>query len=190
MKLLLFYFVLGITTRGAFTQSDSCVGRCNDSLDPSQSCQCNTACSNHNDCCDDYLEVCQDDALSCSNKCGSSYEPSLPCQCNTECPQHNNCCPDFDQECGGGGGDGTCAGKCGSGYNPSLQCQCNTECPQHSNCCPDYDQECGGGGGGSLSDADLLELSEMLIRSLFNYCLFVCITKQDEDPSESRSVAL
>ena len=60
-----------------------------------------------------------------------------------------------------------------SEYDPSLQCQCNTECPQHSNCCPDYDQECGGGGGGSLSDADLLELSEMLIRSLIDYCLFV-----------------
>ena len=64
-----------------------------------------------------------------------------------------------------------------SGYDPSLQCQCNTECPQHSNCCPDYDQECGGGGGGSLSDADLLELSEMLIRSLIDYCLFVSQNK-------------
>ena len=61
-------------------------------------------------------------------------------------------------------GDGSCAGKCDQAYDPGLQCQCNAECGQHNNCCPDFDTECGTGGGGSLSDADLMELSEMLIR--------------------------
>ena len=61
-------------------------------------------------------------------------------------------------------GDGSCAGQCGQAYDPGLACQCNSECGQHGNCCPDYDTECGSGGGGSLSDADLMELSEMLIR--------------------------
>ena len=61
-------------------------------------------------------------------------------------------------------GDGSCAGQCDQAYDPGLSCQCNSECGQHGNCCPDYDTECGSGGGGSLSDADLMELSEMLIR--------------------------
>ena len=58
----------------------------------------------------------------------------------------------------------SCAGKCEQGYDPGLACQCNTECAQHANCCPDYDHECGTWGGGGLSDADIMELSEMLIR--------------------------
>ena len=48
-------------------------------------------------------------------------------------------------------------------YDPSLPCECNDKCGQYGNCCPDYDEECGGGGGGSLSDQDLIVLSEMLL---------------------------
>jgi len=124
MKICINYslcLVLSIYTQAIFAQSNSCVGRCDDPLDTSQPCQCNTACESHNDCCDDYWSQCQGQSQSCAGKCGAGYEPSLPCQCNDKCPQYGNCCPDFNQECGGGGGDG------------------------------------------SLSDSELIELSEMLI---------------------------
>ena len=38
-----------------------------DSYDSSYPCQCNTACSSHSDCCDDYTSVCQQ---SCRGRCG------------------------------------------------------------------------------------------------------------------------
>lgn len=63
----------------------------------------------------------------------------------------------------------TCSGKCGANYNPSLPCQCNDQCSQHGNCCQDYDDECGGGStGGTLSNAELLELSELMIGADIN----------------------
>jgi hypothetical protein len=48
-------------------------------------------------------------------------------------------------------------------YDPDLPCECNDKCAQYGNCCPDYDDECDGGAGGSLSNEDLIVLSEMLI---------------------------
>ena len=64
-------------------------------------------------------------------------------------------------ECGGQ--VDSCQDKCSAGYDPALACQCNSECPQHGNCCPDYDDQCGGGSSGQLTDADLQELSELLL---------------------------
>ncbi|XP_045138291.1 poly(U)-specific endoribonuclease-like [Portunus trituberculatus] len=88
--------VLLLLSAGALGQS--CVGRCgvNDGV---SSCQCNSVCSNFNDCCDDYIAVC----LSCKDRCGESYLQSKPCQCNDKCGSHSNCCDDYDELCGGGG---------------------------------------------------------------------------------------
>ena len=55
------------------------------------------------------------------------------------------------------------ANNVGGKIELNLQCECNDKCGQYGNCCPDYDEECGGGGGGSLSDQDLIVLSEMLL---------------------------
>ncbi|GAB6024085.1 hypothetical protein CHUAL_008799 [Chamberlinius hualienensis] len=38
--------------------SDSCAGRCGNPYDSSQTCQCNTACGDHSDCCADYSTQC------------------------------------------------------------------------------------------------------------------------------------
>ncbi|KAK7091884.1 hypothetical protein V1264_009506 [Littorina saxatilis] len=38
--------------------SATCSGRCNAGLDHSKSCQCNTACTWHHDCCTDYSSLC------------------------------------------------------------------------------------------------------------------------------------
>jgi len=89
---------------GVSSNSDSCDGRCDDPYDSSYSCQCNTACATHNDCCDDYSSVCTGESSTCHGKCGAGYDPSLPCQCNDKCTQYGNCCSDYDEECGGGGG--------------------------------------------------------------------------------------
>jgi len=94
-------WLLGSLTMGMSLLSDdnSCEGRCDDSYDSSYPCQCNTACSSHNDCCDDYPSVCQQ---SCRGRCGANYDHDLPCQCNDKCSQYDNCCPDYEEECGGG----------------------------------------------------------------------------------------
>ncbi|XP_041372098.1 poly(U)-specific endoribonuclease-like [Gigantopelta aegis] len=42
----------------------SCVGRCNDPLDNTKPCQCNSHCVQYNDCCDDYHDVCGQGSLS------------------------------------------------------------------------------------------------------------------------------
>jgi len=83
------FFVIALVSKGITAQSESCVGRCDDPLDTSFPCQCNHACTNHGDCCDDYLTVC-DSASSCGGRCGSAYIPGLSCQCNSECGQHSN----------------------------------------------------------------------------------------------------
>ena len=76
------------------------------------------------------------------------------------CLSHGDCCGDYLTECGEGD---SCRDKCSAGYDPSLACQCNSECPQHGNCCPDYEDQCGGGASGQLTDAELQQLSELLL---------------------------
>merc|ERR1719427_579193 len=88
------------------SSGQSCEGRCDDAFDSSFVCQCNDACGNHQDCCDDYLDVCGGGQNSCKGKCGAAYDPNLPCECNDQCSQYGNCCPDYGAECGGSGGDG------------------------------------------------------------------------------------
>ena len=68
----------------------------NTALDPSSSCQCNDACHEFNDCCDDFSLVCG----SCYGRCNAGYDASQPCQCNDKCEEYNNCCEDKDAICG------------------------------------------------------------------------------------------
>jgi len=100
--MLLTLLTLFILSSGTFAQS--CQGRCDDPFDPNETCQCNTACSSHNDCCSDYGEICLGNSNSCKGRCDDGYDPSLACQCNTQCSSHHNCCPDYNQECQGQGG--------------------------------------------------------------------------------------
>jgi len=86
------------------TSGDSCDGRCDDHYDSDYSCQCNSACGNHGDCCSDYGEICLGQTLSCAGKCGANYNPNDACQCNDRCSEFGNCCSDYDSECGGSTG--------------------------------------------------------------------------------------
>ncbi|MEM9463684.1 MAG: trypsin-like serine protease [Myxococcota bacterium] len=76
----------------------SCEGRCGD-YDASLSCQCDDACTQYNDCCDDKAELCDapppppppDPTLSCQNNCGGN---AGQCWCDNACVQYNDCCED------------------------------------------------------------------------------------------------
>ena len=80
---------------------NSCAGRCGIAgTNSSLPCQCNPSCVNFNDCCGDFLELCN----SCKGRCNAAYDTKWPCQCNSQCslPANNNCCPDINDECQGG----------------------------------------------------------------------------------------
>lgn len=66
-------------------------------LDPNSSCQCNDACVEYNDCCDDYAFLCG----SCYDRCDAGYDQTFPCQCNDNCEEYNNCCKDKNDICQG-----------------------------------------------------------------------------------------
>lgn len=38
--------------------SASCKGRCDEKYDPDNECHCNSKCSDHNNCCEDYTDLC------------------------------------------------------------------------------------------------------------------------------------
>jgi len=96
-----FFFLLN---SAALSRGQSCEGLCDTPYDSSLPCQCNSACGNHNDCCNDYEDVCLGDLLKCAGRCGANYDSSLPCQCNDRCQEFGNCCSDYDDECGGSSG--------------------------------------------------------------------------------------
>ena len=76
---------------------DSCEGRCGE-FDPAASCQCDEACTQFGDCCDDIEEVCSapppPDPNSCveSNACGGQAPGG--CFCDEACTQFGDCCAD------------------------------------------------------------------------------------------------
>jgi len=82
----------------------SCQSRCGDSFDGSMSCQCNTACETHSDCCSDYYTICKSSSDSCSGRCGDNLDNSYSCQCNSYCERYGDCCSDYEKECTDAGG--------------------------------------------------------------------------------------
>ena len=69
---------------------DSCYGRCNFTFDNGKPCQCDTKCSDNNDCCDDYIELCVAGAAICGDgECESPDESLLTCplDCGTPVDQ-------------------------------------------------------------------------------------------------------
>ena len=80
----------------------TCQGRCFERNNRNQTCQCNTACLNHNDCCDDFQDLCQTQQRgqsSCEGKCFERFDRKKSCQCNAGCDNFQNCCSDFKTVC-------------------------------------------------------------------------------------------
>ncbi len=83
----------------------SCAGRCNE-YSPSASCQCDGACGDNDDCCDDLAMQCQDatepsmpSGPSCVDLCGSSASPDGTCFCDEGCLEFMDCCDDYTAAC-------------------------------------------------------------------------------------------
>lgn len=73
-------------------QAVGCYGRYNSSLP----CQCNGACAQYGNCCDDFVSTC---ATCEAIGCWKGFDRNLPCQCNSQCSRYNNCCGDFNTLC-------------------------------------------------------------------------------------------
>ena len=81
---------------GGGNPGGSCEGRCG-TFNPTQSCQCDDACAQFGDCCDDIEEVCSGgpvDPNSCvqNNACGAQAPGG--CFCDPACTQFGDCCAD------------------------------------------------------------------------------------------------
>jgi len=78
----------------------SCEGRCG-GYDPMLSCQCDDACDEYDDCCEDEALVCdppppQPQPDSCVAACGGN---AGACWCDTLCFLYGDCCGDFAEQC-------------------------------------------------------------------------------------------
>ena len=139
-------------------------------------CQCDSQCSQYNNCCNDYDDVCDGDdggstdVEDCDNGVdddGDGYVDcdDFDCNCGSEiCDDGIDNdgdsyidCDDFncssDPACGGSG-TGSCAEYGCVEYTPSNTCQCNALCSQYNNCCDDYEDVCGGGDDGGSTDTE------------------------------------
>jgi len=75
---------------------------------PGESCACNSACTKHGNCCEDYLDVCN----GADHKTPPAWAPKSckvlgcgekgvlgSCSCNAECVDYHDCCKDYHEEC-------------------------------------------------------------------------------------------
>ncbi len=114
---------LGVPSKEEYFRADknSCAGHCN-SYDPapgsSPECFCDVDCLDADDCCHDYVPVCNPDGSagtggargdggtgSCKGHCGSELPvPGDPeCYCDSLCVEGGDCCPDYPQVCADAG---------------------------------------------------------------------------------------
>lgn len=112
---------------------------------------------------------------SCVGRCGNK-DTAQPCQCNSACETYGDCCSDYSDICY------SCQDRCSESYLSSKPCQCNDECSSHGNCCTDYDSVCA--GGGSVTDAQLRELTEALLAAdVNNVGILLTVDRQGEGTS-------
>jgi hypothetical protein len=79
-------------TRNSAT-ADSCQLACGGA---SQGCYCDSACTQHGDCCADYTGFCVDNtpsAWTCLNRCGQAFTGQ--CFCDAACVNFGDCCEDY-----------------------------------------------------------------------------------------------
>ena len=116
----------GLKTHCGLVVPDSCVNRCG-LYDGEAPCQCDPACKEQEDCCDDLCEACSDQEIFeslCANTCAKydtcgSFEFDNECQCDDYCLLQGDCCLDYCDTCGNDElceetvdacGDGDCSG--------------------------------------------------------------------------------
>ncbi|WP_428266182.1 S8 family serine peptidase [Haliangium sp.] len=78
----------------------SCEGRCGQ-FDSTAECQCDDACTQFGDCCDDKAELCdgpQPGPDTCFQACGV-FDSGRDCQCDSACSFFGDCCADLNDFC-------------------------------------------------------------------------------------------
>ncbi|XP_072017875.1 extracellular serine proteinase-like [Amphiura filiformis] len=78
---------------------DTCMTRCNSSMDVNRACQCDAECSDRDDCCEDYPNLCWNNEPTCIDRCGDYNNVSYPCQCDEDCWSRMDCCHDYVTLC-------------------------------------------------------------------------------------------
>ncbi|CAK0798869.1 unnamed protein product [Prorocentrum cordatum] len=141
---------------------------CDVPFDPLRACQCNDECAEHDNCCDDFVDICStargadetppppggDPDASCAKFGCIGFVKENPCQCNAGCQQRDSCCGDFNRVCAPeesegppeAAADSPPEGSCEefgcSPFDADRPCQCNADCYQYDSCCPDFQKVC------------------------------------------------
>lgn len=117
MKGVVIFAILGLSAalsnRGLLGQTPitdhSCVDHCGEQHS-SGHCYCQSDCVSFNDCCDDFTDVCPDDAygssngssnaeiFSCQGQCHGQHK-SGQCWCDEACTNSGDCCTDVTEVC-------------------------------------------------------------------------------------------
>lgn len=135
----------------------TCKDNCGKFMGNAAPCNCDKACKQYGDCCQDYDQLCGSAGGTCKDKCGQ-YIAKDPCFCDEACVDNGDCCPDYDKLCGGSSGADTstaadtssCAPKCAGkncGDDDGCGGKCNGPCPGGGAC--NASKTCVGGTGGS-----------------------------------------
>ncbi len=149
----------------------SCKDKCGKFLGNSSPCNCDDACKDYGDCCQDYDTLCGggggtapagsckgSDCAENSKGVGADGKPAA-CYCDDICTKSGDCCADKEQYCSGGGGGDTssaadvssCTAKCAGkkcGDNDGCGGKCSGTCDNGGVC--SAAKTC---TGGSTSDA-------------------------------------
>ncbi len=126
----------------------TCKDNCGKFLGNNAPCNCDTACKQYGDCCQDYDALCGGGGgggaeNSCQDKCGKFIGDKAPCNCDDQCAEYDDCCPDYEKLCGEGGGGGggadaeTCVPKCSGktcGADDGCGGKCSGTCPNGGVC--------------------------------------------------------
>jgi hypothetical protein len=152
---------------------DGAVNRCSQ-WDNSWPCNCDDACTQYGDCCEDACDVCAigcpELGTSCAGACGTvAPDNGLACSCDVDCTGAG-CCNDACQQCGFDCPEPECTDACSLGATGCSSAteqwtcltgadgcaeQVATDCGALDKVCDEATGTCvtAGGGGGGGADA-------------------------------------
>ncbi|XP_028329069.1 proteoglycan 4a [Gouania willdenowi] len=94
----LMLILLGLVATSVSAGPGSCSGRCGEVFLRGQRCACDVKCLQHNECCQDFKDVCST-AKSCRGRCGDTWRRGQSCDCHPLCVRFNTCCHDYQLHC-------------------------------------------------------------------------------------------
>lgn len=134
---------------GSVVSSTSCLGLCGNYIH-GKSCQCDITCKNTNDCCNDFVELCEgpapileDDGKGLHDKdekmISEERQEVYITKRKNDVEQPRNDSETLIQ--GPSLFHGSCVGHCFQ-FSPSDKCQCDATCIENGDCCDDFKSAC------------------------------------------------